>query len=145
MLQSRKLPGLFMRRMRCGEYEIHPSAYYCQLETAQKGNLDITAWLEWFVTCINHALSATEATLTDVLRVARFWEGHATSFNERQRLMINKLFSGFIGKLTTSKWAQIAKCSQDTALRDIQDLIDRGVLIKEEAGGRSTRYVLCDT
>ena len=84
--------------------------------------------------------------LADVMRKARFWKAHTTStFNERQRLILNKLFSGFVGKLTTSKWAKLAKCSQDTALRDIHDLIERGVIKKEEGGGRSTSYILNDS
>lgn len=118
-------------------------AYYDILERTQKGDLDITAWLEWFLTCLDRALAATVETLAAVLKKARFWETHQTTlFNPRQRLIINKLMDGFDGKLTSSKWAKIAKSSQDTALRDIQDLIDRGVLIKESAGGRSTSYVL---
>jgi Fic family protein len=81
--------------------------------------------------------------LADVMRKARFWEAHTTSaLNDRQRLILNKLFGGFVGKLTTTKWAKLAKCSQDTALRDIHDLIERGVLKKEEGGGRSTSYIL---
>lgn len=119
------------------------SEYYLILEQVQKNNLDITAWLEWFVSCLDHALTSTEKTLADVLNRARFWDTHsADSFNPRQKLIVNKLLENFIGKLTSSKWAKITKCSQDTALRDIQDLIERGILVKDDAGGRSTSYSL---
>jgi len=117
--------------------------YYNTLEQTQKGTLDITKWMEWFLHCLDRALMATDETLAVVLNKARFWEKHAkTVFNSRQVLLLNKLLDGFIGKLTTSKWAKIAKCSQDTALRDIQDLVERKILKKETAGGRSTSYVL---
>lgn len=117
--------------------------YYNILEKTQKGTLDITEWVEWFLHCLDGALNTTEAAFKRVLQKARFWDRHSTtSINERQRLMINKLLDGFHGKLTSSKWAKIAKCSADTALRDIQDLINKGVLEKEAAGGRSTNYVL---
>lgn len=119
------------------------TSYYNNLEKAQKNSLDMTHWLEWFLNCINHALAETTNTLSNVLYKAHFWEKHRmTPFNERQRLMLNKLFEGFTGKLTSSKWAKMAKCSQDTAARDIQNLIEKGILIKEEAGGRSTSYIL---
>jgi len=117
--------------------------YYEILEKTQKGNLDVTEWLVWYLDWLDRALSATEKRLQGVLRKTRFWDAHAaTAINERQRLMVNKLFDGFEGKLNTSKWAKIAKCSADTALRDVQDLLQKGVLRKEEAGGRSTSYVL---
>jgi Fic family protein len=117
--------------------------YYTILETTQKGSLDITHWLEWFLKCLDRALAATDETLGGVLKKARFWENHFhTSLNERQRFMLNKLLDGFEGKLNTSKWARITKASQDTALRDIQDLIDKQLLVKEASGGRSTAYVL---
>jgi len=119
------------------------NAYYRILEMTQRGTLDITAWLEWFLQCLDRSLSGTDATLNSVLAKARFWEQHAhTKLNERQHMMLNKLLDGFEGKLNTAKWARIAKCSHDTALRDIQDLIDKDVLEKEEAGGRSTSYAL---
>jgi Fic family protein len=118
-------------------------AYYAQLEAAQKGGLDITAWLEWFLGCLSRALRATEQTLAKVLAKARFWEQHAAfAFNARQQQLLNQLLDGFEGKLTSSKWALIAKCSQDTATRDIQALLDQGILVKEAAGGRSTSYHL---
>lgn len=117
--------------------------YYKNLEKTQKNSLDITDWLEWFLTCIDNSFNATENILADVLRKARFWEIHnTTTLNERQHLMLNKLLENFTGKLTTSKWAKITKCSQDTALRDIQDLIKRGILLQDASGGRSTSYLL---
>ena len=121
------------------------NAYYNVLEKTQKGSLDITIWMEWFLGCLDRALAATDETLSIVLKKARFWERHAkTLFNNRQILLLNKLLDGFDGKLNSSKWAMIGKCSQDTALRDIRDLIDRNILIKESAGGRSTNYILPD-
>jgi len=116
--------------------------YYSMLEETQKGKLDITRWLTWFLNCFDHALSATDETLRIVIRKARFWEKHSADLNDRQRLMINKLLDGFEGKLNSSKWAKIARCSSDTALRDITNLLQRGILIKEPSGGRSTHYLL---
>jgi Fic family protein len=119
------------------------NAYYDILEATQKGNLDITDWLDWFLHCLDRSLKATDEILGAVLNKARFWEQHAkTLLNTRQVLLINKLLDGFTGKLNTSKWAAIAKCSQDTALRDIQDLMDKTILVREEGGGRSTSYVI---
>jgi len=121
------------------------SAYYDILEATQKGGLDITDWLDWFLGCLDRAFDGTETILAAVFRKARFWETHAgASFNDRQRTMINRLLDGFEGKLTSSKWATLAKCSQDTALRDIDDLIERGILVKDAAGGRSTSYTLVE-
>ncbi|MFA4871424.1 MAG: Fic family protein [Pedobacter sp.] len=118
-------------------------AYYNILEKTQKGGLDVTEWLHWFLDCLNNALSATDKTLSKVLFKAKFWESNrSVIMNERQRLMINKLLEGFEGKLTSSKWAIINKCSADTALRDMTDLISKGILRKEAAGGRSTGYKL---
>ena len=117
--------------------------YYAQLEAAQKGGLDITAWLEWFLGCLSRALAATEQTLAKVPAKVRFWELHAPRlFNARQQKLLNLLLDGFEGKLTSSKWAAIAKCSQDTAGRDIQALVEQQILVKEAAGGRSTAYRL---
>lgn len=119
------------------------NAYYDILEKTQKGTMDITAWLEWFLTCLGHALTATEEILSNVLDKAKFWKIHSgEQFNERQLKMLNTLMDNFEGKLTSSKWAKMTKCSQDTALRDIQDLLERNILEKEPAGGRSTGYVL---
>jgi Fic family protein len=120
--------------------------YYEMLEKTQGGSLDVTPWLEWFLGCLDRAFDGTEQTLGSVLQKARFWEAHAaTPLNDRQRLMLNKLLDGFEGKLTSSKWAKIAKCSQDTALRDILDLVNYGILVKDAAGGRSTSYSLAQT
>lgn len=118
--------------------------YYNVLEHCQKGELDITVWMEWFLNCLRHAIAASEDTLEVVWSKARFWKAHAgASFNARQRTIINRLLDGFEGKLTSSKWAKLTKCSQDTALRDIVDLVNLQILNKEEAGGRSTFYTLC--
>ncbi|MGV8091578.1 MAG: Fic family protein [Mangrovibacterium sp.] len=117
--------------------------YYEILERTQRGISDITEWLEWFLSCLENALINSGDVLDSVLTKAKFWETHRqTPLNDRQRLMLNKLLDGFEGKLTSSKWAKIAKCSQDTAIRDIQDLIGKGVLRKEAEGGRSTNYEL---
>ena len=119
------------------------NAYYETLEETQKGDLDITGWLEWFLGCLNRAIGATDQTLGVVLQKAKFWDQHAAlSLNDRQRMMLNKLLDGFDGKLNSSKWAKICKCSSDTAVRDINDLIEKGILEKENAGGRSTVYCL---
>lgn len=118
-------------------------AYYDVLEQCQKSTLDITPWIEWFLGCLKRAIEASDTTLQSVLAKARFWEAHAgKSFNERQRAIINRLLDGFDGKLTSSKWAKLAKCSQDTALRDISNLVERGILLKDDAGGRSTSYYI---
>ncbi|MDR0895235.1 MAG: Fic family protein [Prevotellaceae bacterium] len=117
--------------------------YYDVLEAVQHGSGDITPWLEWFLACLERALLGSEAILQSVLRKAAFWERHRdTPLNDRQRRMINRLIDGFTGKLTSSKWGKITKTSTDTALRDIQDLIDKGMLRKETSGGRSTNYEL---
>lgn len=117
--------------------------YYEILETTQKGDLDITRWLEWFLDCLGRAYDRAETILAAVLKKARFWEQLASvELNERQLDIVNRLLNGFEGKLTSSKWAKLAKCSQDTALRDIEDLIRQKVLVKDAAGGRSTSYSL---
>lgn len=117
--------------------------YYAVLQKVQHSSGDITEWLDWFLNCLKNALLETEITLQKILRKAEFWKIHEnTSLNERQRLVINKLLDGFDGKLKSSKWAKIAKCSPDTALRDIKDLIEKSVLQQEQAGGRSTNYEL---
>jgi Fic family protein len=120
-------------------------AYYDILETTQKGDLDITPWLEWFLDCLDRAFDGAETILASVMRKARFWEAHAgQSFNDRQCLVINRLLNSFEGKLTNSKYAKLAKCSSDTALRDIDDLLTRSVLTKDAARGRSTSYSLVE-
>jgi Fic family protein len=125
------------------QIEQERKAYYDVLERCQKGSLDITLWIEWYLNCLKRAIGASEKILEVVLVKDRFWKVHAgESFNERQRKVINRLLDGFEGKLTTSKWAKLTKCSQDTALRDISDLVERWVFAKDEAGGRSTSYVL---
>jgi Fic family protein len=117
--------------------------YYAILQKVQHSNGDITEWLDWFLHCLKNSLIATEATLQKILRKNEFWIIHEnTAFNERQRLVLNRLFDGFDGKLKSSKWAKIAKCSTDTALRDIKDLIDKGILRQDKQGGRSTNYEL---
>jgi Fic family protein len=119
------------------------NAYYDILEQTQKGDLNITAWLLWFLDCLDRAFDGAESILANVLSKARFWELHAGApFNNRQRLVINRLLDGFEGKLTSSKWAVLAKVSQATAARDIDELITLGVLQKDAAGGRSTSYSL---
>ncbi len=119
------------------------NAYYDTLERTQKGTLDITPWMEWFLACLGRALDGTEVTLAAVLRKARFWDiQNRQSINDRQRLVLNKMLDGFDGKLTTVKWAKLTKSSHDTALRDIQNLIDMGILTKDPGGGRSTSYSL---
>ena len=116
--------------------------YYNVLESTQKDDGDITEWLMWFLECLDHSLKATDTTLASVLAKARFWENHSdVPFNDRQKKLINMLFDGFFGKLNTSKWAKIAKCSTDTALNDINDLVKKGVLKKSDEGGRSTNYL----
>jgi Fic family protein len=117
--------------------------YYNILEKTQKGSLEITEWIKWFLTCLINALKDSEETLKSVLLKANFWKENAeVVINERQRKMLNKLLDGFDGKLTSSKWAKITKCSKETAIRDINDLILKGILQKESDGGRSTNYEL---
>jgi Fic family protein len=117
--------------------------YYRILERCQKGSLDITPWMIWFLECLKRAITSSEGVLEVVLFKARFWRTHAgASFNERQRAIINRLLDGFEGKLTSTKWAKLTKCSQDTASRDINDLLERRILTRESAGGRSTSYAL---
>ena len=120
-------------------------AYYDILERTQKQSLDVTEWLAWFLDTLHRAVDHAQHTLDAVLAKTRFWQRWATTaLNERQVKLVNRLLDGFEGKLTSSKWAAIAKCSPDTALRDITDLLARGVLRKSDAGGRSTSYRLND-
>jgi Fic family protein len=117
--------------------------YYGILERTQRGTMDVTAWMEWFLGCLTLAIEGAQAALSGVIDKARYWEKlRDVPLNERQRLVINKLLEGFEGKLTTSKWAALTKSSTDTALRDIQQLVERGVLVRNAAGGRSTSYSL---
>lgn len=122
---------------------IERKVYYAVLQKTQFSDRDITEWLVWYLNCLYRSLESAEGTFNKVLYKADFWDKHKeTEFNARQRLMLNKLFDSFEGKLTSSKWAKITKCSQDTAIRDIRDLINKGILQKEAAGGRSTNYEL---
>jgi Fic family protein len=117
--------------------------YYNILERTQKGTLDVTQWMEWFLACLGRAINGAQTTLSVVLRKARFWQSlREVPINERQRLVLNRVLDGFEGNLTTSKWAKIAKCSSDTALRDISELVERGILVRNAAGGRSTSYTV---
>ncbi|RJP61833.1 MAG: Fic family protein [Candidatus Auribacter fodinae] len=125
------------------------NTYYDVLEKTQKNihaikmGIDITGWLGWFLSCLDRALDTTEQTLASVFKKAHFLESHSAELlNDRQKIMVSKLFDGIKGKLTSSSWAKITKCSQDTALRDILDLVEKGILIKDTAGGRSTSYSL---
>lgn len=117
--------------------------YYEILERTQKGDLDITPWLLWFLACLDRALDDSAGILEDVLRKAAFWQALAGEpLGERQRKVLNRLLDGFDGKLTSSKWARLTKTSPDTALRDITDLVARGILVRDPGGGRSTSYSL---
>lgn len=117
--------------------------YYEVLQSVQHSSGDITEWLDWFLHCLKNAMLATENTTQNILHKAEFWKKHEqTPINERQRLMLNKLFDGFEGKLQTSKWAKIAKTSTDTALRDIKDLVEKGILQQTNEGGRNANYEL---
>jgi len=125
------------------QIRVERKQYYEILEKTQRGNLDITGWIKWFLLCLINALKSTDTVLNRVLFKADFWNEHAkTLINERQKKLLNKILDGFEGRLTSSKWAKIAKCSKDTAIRDINDLINKDILQKEEAGGRSTNYEL---
>lgn len=125
------------------QIRLERNAYYDQLEATQKGTLDITGWIRWFLECLERAFEGADRVLARVLAKAAFWRKHAdAAFNPRQHDMLNRLLDGFTGKLTSSKWAKIEKCSSDTALRDITDLVSRGILEREDAGGRSTSYRL---
>ncbi len=121
------------------------NAYYEVLEGTQRGTTDVTEWMGWFLACLGRSIDNATTALAGVLAKARFWEGAGSlALNDRQRLVLNRLLDGFDGKLTTSKWAKLAKCSQDTALRDIAFLIDHGLLVRNPGGGRSTSYGLAE-
>jgi Fic family protein len=125
------------------QIRLERNGYYAILEQTQKGALDITPWMVWFLDCMGRAIHGAQATLSGVLNKARFWESMQDfALNERQRKVLNRLLDGFEGKLTTSKWVMLAKCSQDTALRDILPLVEHGVLVRSAEGGRSTSYEL---
>lgn len=125
------------------QIQLERKGYYQILEKTQKGDLDITPWIEWFLICLIKAIDKALCALEAIKYKEQFWKTIAQeNLNERQRKMLNRLLDGFQGKLTSSKWAKITKCSQDTAQRDIFDLIHRGILVKSEEGGRSTNYML---
>jgi len=128
------------------QIEAEKNQYYLNLEQSQKGGTDITSWLEWFLGCLGRAVAGAEDGLAGVLRKAKIWEriNNQSPVNERQRKVINRLLDGFEGKLSTSKYAKLAKCSGDTALRDIRILLARGVLIQDAGGGRNTCYLLVE-
>jgi len=120
--------------------------YYDILESTQKGTLDVTEWLAWFLECLSNAIDSSSTIVHKIMAKHKFWNEHKTiTLNERQIKVIELLFGNFFGNLTTSKWAKINKCSQDTALRDIQDLIEKEILKKSKSGGRSTNYELINT
>ena len=124
---------------------IERKAYYNILQQVQFSQGDITEWLDWFLNCLYRSMESSKEAMSQVLRKSDFWERNKeTELNSRQRLMLNKLLDGFDGKLKSSKWAKITKCSPDTALRDIKDLIKKGILRQEKSGGRSTSYELED-
>jgi Fic family protein len=129
------------------QIEAEKKGYYLNLEQSQKGDVEITSWLEWFLGCLGRAVEGAGDGLAAVLRKAKVWEqfNSHSPINERQRKVINRLLDGFEGKLSTSKYAKLAKCSADTALRDIGVLIERRILIQEEGGGRSTSYRLAES
>ena len=125
--------------------EAQRKEYYQQLEAAQRGSLDITAWLAWFLSCLDRTIEEAETSLGSVLHKARLWQRiNPQPVNERQRKVINRMLDDFQGHLTTSKYAKLAKCSNDTALRDIRELLERGIIVKNPGGGRSTSYRLAD-
>jgi len=125
------------------QIEAERKAYYAHLESQQRGDLDITAWLTWFLGCLDRAIGSAEDTLAAVLYKARLWEqANRRPLGERQRLVLGRMLNGFKGHMTTSKYAKLAKCSTDTALRDIRDLLEGGILIQNPGGGRSTSYRL---
>ena len=127
------------------QIEAERKTYYSELEQTQRGELDVTAWLGWFLECLGRAIAASEERLASVLRKARLWERiNRRPVNERQRLVINRLLGDFQGFLTTSKYAKLAKCSADTALRDMRELLEQGVLVQNPGGGRSTSYRLAE-
>ena len=119
------------------------NAYYEVLERTQRGTTDVTEWMDWFLACLGRSIDSAGTALAGVLAKARFWErASGLALNDRQRLVVNRLLDGLEGKLTTSKWAKLAKCSQDTALRDVTFLVDHGLLVRNPGGGRSTSYGL---
>ncbi|WP_018703577.1 Fic family protein [Anaeromusa acidaminophila] len=149
---ARALTDLLLARSESNEHRYYSfssqirkqrDAYYMVLEDIQKGDLDITEGLVWFLRTLIDAVKSAEQLTTEVLKKAHFWESHkARAFNDRQRKILNLLMDSFEGKLTSSKWAKLARCSQDTANRDINDLLKDDILKKDDGGGRSTSYSL---
>lgn len=149
---ARALADMMLARSEDTEYRFYSMSaqiraehrqYYEALEITQKGSLDVTEWLYWFLTCLNRAIAGAHGIVGSVLVQAKFWQSLAVlSINDRQRSVLKRLLDGFEGKLTSSKWAKLAKCSQDTAHRDIMHLVAQGILVKDSAGGRSTSYSL---
>ncbi len=127
------------------QIEAERKDYYLNLERSQRGTLDVTSWMEWFLGCFERAIAGADETLSKVLRKAKIWDRvNQGLVNERQRAVINRLMDDFVGKLTSSKYAKLAKCSEDTALRDIRALMERGIFVQNEGGGRSTSYALVE-
>ena len=127
------------------QIETERSEYYRRLERAQRGDLNITGWLEWFLACLDRSLDSAGVTLASVLRKASYWERiNRNPVNERQRLVINRLLDNFKGFLTASKYARLSKCSTDTALRDTRELLKRGIVVRNAGGGRNTSYRLSE-
>ncbi len=125
--------------------EAERKEYYIQLESAQRGNLDITEWLVWFLACLDRSIDDANEKLSSVLHKARLWQQiNLNPVNDRQRKVINRMLDDFKGHLTTSKYAKLAKCSNDTALRDIRELLERRIVAKNSGGGRSTSYRLSE-
>ena len=127
------------------QIRLERKSYYAILEKTQRGNLNITPWLEWFMNCLVTALQTSDVILARVLKKAAFWQTYGVLVsNPRQQTMLNLLLDGHELAVTSSKWAKVTKCSQDTASRDIQDLLTKNILRKTASGGRSTKYELCD-
>ena len=128
------------------KFTLERKEYYAVLQKVQHSSGDISEWLNWFLLCLKNAMHATEKTTQKIMQKAEFWKLHEkTAINERQRFILNKLFDGLEGKLQTSKWAKMTKTSTDTALRDIKDLIDKGILEQTKEGGRNANYCLVNT
>ena len=143
LARSEKSPQRFYSMS--AQFRQERSAYYDILKATQKGGLDVTPWLEWYLRCLGRAISGAQTMLAAVMDKAKFWDALAgVVLKDRQRLVLNRLVDGFEGNLTNSKYAKLAKCSPDTALRDIQQLIDKGILARNAKGGRSTSYVLAN-
>jgi len=125
------------------QIETERKKYYLRLESSQRGTLDITFWLEWFLSCLDNAVEGAQETLAAVMYKAKLWQWiNQDPVNERQRSIINRMLNGFKGHMSTSKYAKLAKCSNDTALRDLRELVERGILLQNPGGGRSTSYRL---